>query len=67
MFLRKIYEAMRRDEVAELRAEVASLRAEVDALKAEREKQTFVNEDGEHVPMSQVINEYLYGAKEAST
>lgn len=25
---------------------------------------TYVNEDGEKVPMSQVINEYLYGAKE---
>ena len=71
MFLRKVYEAMKRDELKELRAEVTalreeveSLRNEVDDLKAERESEVYVNEDGERVPMAQVINEYLYGAKE---
>lgn len=71
MFLRKAFEAMRRDELKDLRAEVIalreeveSLRNEVDALKAEREREVYVNEDGEHVPMAQVINEYLYGKEE---
>ena len=61
MFLRKVIEKLRRDELAELRAEVASLRAEVAEIKSGG---VYVNEDGEKVPMSQVINEYLYGAKE---
>lgn len=49
------------DAVDNLIEEVESMRTEIDALK---EKQTYVNEDGERVPMAQVINEYLYGAKE---
>ena len=61
MFLRWIIERNRRDEVAELRAEVAALREEVAEIKRGG---TYVNEDGEKVPMSQVISEYLYGAKE---
>ena len=41
-----------------------TLLQEVDALKAEREREVYVNEDGERVPMAQVINEYLYGKEE---
>lgn len=61
MFLRRIIERNRRDEIAELRAEVAALREELAEIKRGG---TYVNEDGEKVPMSQVLNEYLYGAKE---
>lgn len=71
MFLRKVFEAMRLDALKDLRAEVTALREEVeshrnelDALKAERERDVYVNEDGERVPMAQVINEYLYGKEE---
>lgn len=71
MFLRRVYEAMKRDELKDLRAEVTALREvveelrnELDTLKAERERDVYVNEDGERVPMAQVINEYLYGKEE---
>lgn len=72
----------KRDELAELRAEISRLREmvelaltesakqqeEINVLKAEIEsRETYVNEDGERVPMSQVLNEYLYGAKEGDT
>ena len=68
MFLRKVIEKLRRDELEDLRAEVSLLRAEVASLCAAVEDikhgGVYVNEDGDRVPMSQVINEYLYGAKE---
>lgn len=68
MFLRWIIDRNRRDELAELREEVAALRTEIASVKEELEELkrggTYVNEDGEKVPMSQVLNEYLYGAKE---
>lgn len=65
MFLRKVIEAFRRDRLEELREEVKALREEVDNLKAEREeREVYVNEDGERVPMAQVLNEYLYGKEE---
>lgn len=67
MLLRRVIERNRRDlhaEVLALREEVEALRNEVDAIKAELERGVYVNEDGDRVPMSQVLNEYLYGAKE---
>jgi cell division protein FtsB len=68
MFLKWAIRRNQQDERAELRAEVSALRAEVSALRAEVEDikrgGTYVNEDGDKVPMSQVLNEYLYGAKE---
>lgn len=66
-----VFRNKKRDELLELRKEIHlmceelnRLRSEVDTLKAEREREVYVNEDGERVPMAQVINEYLYGAKE---
>lgn len=53
-----------RGDIILLREELHRLRSEVDTLKAEREREVYVNEDGERVPMAQVINEYLYGARE---
>jgi hypothetical protein len=53
-----------RSDVDTLREELNRLRSEVDTLKADREREVYVNEDGERVPMAQVINEYLYGARE---
>ena len=50
-----------RDEVAVLRTELASVKEELEELK---HGGVYVNEDGDKVPMSQVISEYLYGAKE---
>ena len=77
MFLRREINKNRRDkldslesELAALREEVGALRNEVEALRdevrAEKEaRETYVNEDGERVPMSQVLNEYLYGKETA--
>ena len=62
MFLRKVIEKFRRDRLEELNEEVKELRGEIDTLKSERN--VYVNEDGERVPMAQVLNEYLYGKEE---
>ena len=68
MFLRRVIERNRGEALEKLREEVAALRTELASVKAELEELkhggTYVNEDGEKVPMSQVLNEYLYGAKE---
>ena len=72
MFLKRAWEAFKRDSVAELREEVEDLREEVEDLreevaemkKAEELRGSYVNEDGDRVPMSQVLNEYLYGKEE---
>lgn len=68
MFLRWIINRNRRDALEKLREEVAALRTELASVKEELEELkrggVYVNEDGDKVPMAQVINEYLYGAKE---
>lgn len=68
MFLRAAIKRNRRDALEELREEVSALRTELASVKEELEELThggvYVNEDGDKVPMSQVLNEYLYGAKE---
>jgi prefoldin subunit 5 len=67
-FLKWAIERNRGDALEKLREEVAVLRTELVSVKEELEELkrggTYVNEDGEKVPMSQVLNEYLYGAKE---
>ena len=70
MFLRRAIKKNRRDKLDSLESELAALREEVEALRnetrAEKEaRETYVNEDGERVPMSQVLNEYLYGKETA--
>lgn len=65
MFLRMAIRRNREDELARLRADVNQLKDELRELREAREKETaFINEDGEKVPMSQVISEYLYGKEE---
>lgn len=68
MFLRAAIKRNRRDALEELREEVSALRTELASVKAELEEikhgGVYVNEDGDKVPMSQVLTEYLYGAKE---
>lgn len=65
MFLRMAIRRNREDELARLREDVNQLKDEVRELREAREKETtFINEDGEKVPMSQVISEYLYGKEE---
>lgn len=69
MFLRKVIEKFRRDRLEELNEEVKALHEEVKALRGEidtlkSERNVYVNEDGERVPMAQVLNEYLYGKEE---
>ncbi len=65
MFLRMAIRRNREEELARLRADVNQLKDELRELREAREKETtFINEDGEKVPMSQVISEYLYGKEE---
>lgn len=65
MFLRRAIRKNREDELARLRADVNQLKDELRELREAREKETtFINEDGEKVPMSKVISEYLYGKEE---
>ena len=65
MFLRLAIQKNRKDELVRLREEVNQLKIEVRELREAREKETtFVNEEGEKIPMSQVISEYLYGKEE---
>ena len=65
MFLRWAIRRNRKDELVRLREEVNQLKIEVRDLREAREKETtFVNEDGDKVPMSKVISEYLYGKEE---
>lgn len=49
-----------------MREEIAELREKLDEhINAQSDLGgTYVNEDGEKVPMSQVLNEYLYGKEE---
>lgn len=64
-FLRWAIRKKRKDELECLREEVNQLNIEVRELREAREKETtFVNEDGDKVPMSKVISEYLYGKEE---
>lgn len=53
------------EEIEDVRSEVTSLRKDINTIKADIERESIVNEDGERVPMSQVINEYLYGKETA--
>lgn len=62
MFFRMAIRRNREDELTRLREDVNQLKAEVEELREAREKEaTYVNEDGEKVPMSQVLSEYMYG------
>lgn len=65
MFLRWAIQKNRKDELTRLREDVNQLKVEVGELREALEKEaTYVNEDGEKVPMSQVLSEYLYGKEE---
>ena len=50
--------------LAELRVEVEDLREKLDRHLEAQSGEIYTNEDGEKVPMSQVISEYLYGKEE---
>ena len=65
MFLRWAIQKKREDELTRLREEVNQLKIEVRELREAHEKEeTYTNEEGEKVPMSQVISEYLYGKED---
>lgn len=65
MFLRLAIQKNRKNELVRLREDVNQLKVEVLELREALEKEaTYVNEEGEKIPMSQVISEYLYGKEE---
>lgn len=64
MFLKRAIKKNREDKLAQISKELAELREEIEKLKERSARDTYVNEDGEKVPMSQVLNEYLYGKEE---
>lgn len=70
MFRRFIRWIFGDEEQETTRALIAELRAEVNVLKIALEEHveshasavdTYTNDDGEKIPMAQVISEYLYG------
>ncbi len=72
MFLRKAINENREEAIDRLRFDldelterVEKLEESIEKLKEDTAKGVYVNEDGDHVPMSQVLNEYLYGKETA--
>ena len=72
MFLRKAINKNRegaidrlRFDLDELTERVEKLEESIEKLKEDTANGAYVNEDGERVPMSQVLNEYLYGKETA--
>lgn len=53
-----------RDDLDKITKRVDTLEASIEKLKEDTARGTYVNEDGERVPMTQVLNEYLYGKEE---